>query len=607
MIKVLDKNTIKKIAAGEVIESPFSIVKELVENSIDAGANNIIVEIKSGGKKYIRVTDDGSGIKKDEILLAFKRHATSKIDKFDDLYSSFSMGFRGEALASILSCSDISIITKSKNEKIGSKIEFQNSEVINREDIATNTGTTIICKDIFSYIPVRRKFLSSDLSESNKITKLMYILAIGNSNISFKYIKDQREIFRTYSNLSLVDNMAELLDKSYADELIEINEDYKKVKIKGYISTSNYYRGNRSLQYLYVNKRYVENDAINARIEKLYNNLIPNNRFPAYQLFIEVDPSEIDINIHPNKRKIKFSYEDEVLDFIEKSIAKKLFYSDKKREIKSPNKKNEDIFYNDSYNEILDLMNPQVSSEFMANETNEDYVYDENNKSLSKTLKSGEQMNYLEEENSSINKNVLKSDDKDNDEKNQINRFKDYTYRCSFFSRYSLFEKEDSLLVLDHRIADEKIKFEKYKKDFKNNTVNSQILLKPYEISLKNNEMTEFKENFEIIKKLGFDADIFSEGSIMIRAIPIFFDQPENLDFFYQILDAASDIDAYFDKKISRIIKSYAFRKGDKINCEQATSLLNELNNFKDCFKTYDGRNTIVFIKKNEMEKFFER
>ena len=203
MIKKLDLKTIEKIAAGEIIEAPVSIVKELVENSIDANAKNITVEIKSGGKEYIRVTDDGDGISREDLPLAFERHATSKINNFDDLYISYSLGFRGEALASILACCDVEIITKTESDSIGIKEVLSDSKVKSKEDIATNTGTTIIATNLFYKIPVRRKFLGSDISESNKISKLMYIMAIGNPNISFKYIKDNREIFRTFKNFTI--------------------------------------------------------------------------------------------------------------------------------------------------------------------------------------------------------------------------------------------------------------------------------------------------------------------------------------------------------------------------------------------------------------------
>ncbi|MDU2376341.1 DNA mismatch repair endonuclease MutL, partial [Anaerococcus vaginalis] len=301
MMKIieLDKKTIEKIAAGEVIESPVSIVKELVENSIDANAKNIVVEIKNGGKSYIRVTDDGIGIDEDDFKRAFKRHATSKIKDFSDLYDLFTLGFRGEALSSIVACANIKAISKTKNQNLGKELIFENGNIKSYNSIATNMGTSIEVYDLFSNLPVRRKFLSSDINESNKIAKIMQALALGYNDVSFKFIKDNRLIFHTLKNQDMDNKIIELLDENLKDYLIKIEIQNSLYKINGFISKANYYRGNRSFQYIFVNNRLIENESISKSIENEYRTLIPNQRFPAFFIFIETNSNNIDVNIHP--------------------------------------------------------------------------------------------------------------------------------------------------------------------------------------------------------------------------------------------------------------------------------------------------------------------
>lgn len=298
----LDTKTIEKIAAGEVIESPMSIVKELVENSIDSKADSITVEIKNGGKTYIRVTDNGCGIEREDLDLAFSKHATSKIKDFNDLFDIYSLGFRGEALSSIATVSKVTAITRTNEEDIGSKIVIDNG-ISKISSIATNIGTSIIAEDIFRDIPVRHKFLRSDAIEANKINRLMYAFAIGYNNISFKYIKNDNVLFTTNKSYDFKNKVSDLLDDSLGDNLLEIKGSNDEYKLKGYISNSNYYRGNRSLQYLFINNRLIESDIIVRTVEHAYKNNIPSNRFPAFFMFVTTDAKNLDVNIHPNKKQ----------------------------------------------------------------------------------------------------------------------------------------------------------------------------------------------------------------------------------------------------------------------------------------------------------------
>lgn len=309
-IRLLDDLTIKKIAAGEVIERPASVVKEMVENSIDAKADSITIEIKKGGKSYIRITDNGDGMEKEDLSIAFMKHSTSKLRTIEDLFSIMSLGFRGEALSSIASVAKVEVLTKTENSDVGWQAFVEDGEIQSMDIVGTPKGTTMIVRDLFYNLPVRKKFLKSDLSEGNYVSDIVNKLALGNTNISFKFIRDNKTILQTSKNNSLLDNIYNILGKETAKSLIPVDYEDSRIKLRGYISNSKLYRGNRGHQYLYVNGRFVINHAISKVIENQYKSLIPVNKFPIFVLYIEIDPKEIDVNIHPTKQEIKFSNSD---------------------------------------------------------------------------------------------------------------------------------------------------------------------------------------------------------------------------------------------------------------------------------------------------------
>ena len=323
-IKVLDDLTIQKIAAGEVIERPSSVVKELIENALDANSTNITIETREGGKKYIRITDDGDGIYENDLINAFKPHSTSKLAKIDDLYNINSFGFRGEALASISSVAKVEVLTKTEKNVSGIQAFVEESKIIKQLPVGCPKGTTMIVRDLFYNLPVRRKFLKSNTVEGNYITDIVYKLALGNCGVSFKYIKDNQVVLNTSKNNNLRDNIYILLGKKFIDGLMEIQFENEDFKIYGYISNNQFYRGNRSHQYLYVNNRYVKNVGLTNIIETKYKSLIPINRFPIFVLFVYIDPSLIDVNIHPTKEEVKFVNEEEFNTKLEYIIDKTL-------------------------------------------------------------------------------------------------------------------------------------------------------------------------------------------------------------------------------------------------------------------------------------------
>ncbi|WP_243343150.1 DNA mismatch repair endonuclease MutL [Anaerococcus sp. AGMB09787] len=597
----LDQNTIEKIAAGEVIESPVSIIKELVENSIDAGSDKIVVEIKNGGKTYIRVTDNGSGIKSDELVLAFKKHTTSKIHNFDDLYEINSLGFRGEALASIVTVSKVSAVSKTPDEIIGSKIVFDNGQP-RLSSIATNTGTSIIVEDLFGNLPARRKFLKSDNLESNAITKLMYALAIGNENISFKYIKNDNIEFATNKNDNLVSKVASLFDDNLSDSLIKIDGENESYRISGYVTSPNYYRGNRSLQYIYVNGRLIDNKLIRDRVELAYRSLIPQNRYPAFFVFVTTDPKNIDVNIHPAKRQVKFTYEEDLTTLIDEEINAVLSTNKDPKSIKAEEKKEaildfssyEDLL--EKYNKTNSLVRERVEDSYGREDTKEDSNFFDPNIDLLGNM-----------ETHAVDQKEAKNIANDISQDTFLEEA-DFTYKTSIFRRFSIFEKKDRLLILDHRRASEKINFDRFIEEFESSGVNGQILLLPEILNLREEDIEKFKEQKEIIAKLGFDADVLSDTSIVIRGIPALFDGNLDSKLIYDFIDIdyKKDID-YIKKDLSRIVRKLSFKRGDRIGKKEAESFLESLFNSPNPYKTFEGKSTMIEIGVNDLEKYFER
>ncbi|WP_416335246.1 DNA mismatch repair endonuclease MutL [Anaerococcus sp. DFU013_CI05] len=592
----LDDRTIEQIAAGEVIESPVSVVKELVENSIDADAKNIVIEIKKGGKSYIRVTDDGRGIANDQMRLAFEKHTTSKIKDFSDLYDIYSLGFRGEALASIVTVSQVKAISKTEDDAVGKKFEFLNNSV-KESSIATNNGTSIEVINLFNNVPVRKKFLKSDIAESNAISKLMYSLAIGYEGLSLKYIKDDRIEFKTNANEPLNIRISKLLDENLKDNLIKVDSTDDIYHINGYISSSNYYRGSRNLQYLYVNNRLIDSNLITKIIEKEYKSLIPQGRFPAFFLFLDTNPKNLDINVHPNKRTIKFNYEDKLISLIEKTINQSLRENVNPNSIKILEKKENSIPDLTNYQNLLDSYSGFniVREEKSSYETDNSFFDTDNTidletkKSLKTPIKDTIELDKVEET-SFVNDNT-------------------FLYLTSIFDRYSVFKATDNkIYLMDHRRADQSIKFHKYIKDLEDSTIVSQLLLNPLIINLKADEKLRYETNKVFIKSLGFDIEDFGNSQLIVRSVPHIFEDAENENLIRDLIDMdLREKNEVFFKKLYKLVKDTSFRKGHIINQKTAEELMAQIFKLDNPYKSYDGKTVILELDENTLEKYFDR
>ena len=324
---ILDDLTINKIAAGEVVERPSSVVKELIENSIDAGSTKVVIDIQDGGKKLIRITDNGCGIASSEVNKSFLRHATSKIKNIDDLYDLYSLGFRGEALASISAVSKLEMVTKTKDEPIGTKVLVEGGNIVSKEPVGAHNGTTIIIKDIFFNTPARQKFLKSTHAETINISDLINKLAIGNPHVQFKYVNNNKPMLNTPGDNKLLSVVRSIYGKEICENLIEINYECKYFKISGYIGNNNIYRSNKNLQHIYINKRFVKSKIVLDAISEAYKGIIPINKHSICFIQLTINPASIDVNIHPTKLEVKFENEKEMYIELRDVLRKTLLSS----------------------------------------------------------------------------------------------------------------------------------------------------------------------------------------------------------------------------------------------------------------------------------------
>ncbi len=604
-IKQLDNNTINKIAAGEVIESPKSIVKELVENSIDAKADEVIIEIKNGGKKFIRITDNGVGIKKDEIEDAFKRHYTNKINTADDLDSLHTLGFRGEALASIAAVAKVEIISRTAVDISGTKLVIEGGKTILKEDVGCPIGTTIIITDLFYNVPARLKFLKSDVSESTNINEIVVCLSLCAKNVSFKYINNNSTVFKTPKSTNMINALSSLYDRDMVSSLIEVNYESEYVKITGYTTNLNYYRGNRKYQLLFVNDRFIKHKRANFFIEAAYNTLLPKDKHPACFLKIEIDTNLIDVNVHPAKTEIRLKDEEKFLNELKSAIYKALKQINLVKEIKSetivkkpfqqneskssisleeifikPDKNveykdhkfNEDLFsdltlkkFDNSINgsiientrsEENEINNIEFYQEAdILKEDNQNYIIEE--KSEEKTLFTLFDNNFTNIENNIDNTKIVEQLGFETNsieviecyEETSINHVDKTTISQlnvigMLFNTYILCESSltNELYIIDQHAAHERINYEKYLSQIENRTITLQELLIPEVINLSYEDYYLAINNKNFFEKIGLPIESFGINDILINSIPLIFIDVNVRELFFTILDSMKEV-----------------------------------------------------------------
>ncbi|SFJ17005.1 DNA mismatch repair protein MutL [Terrisporobacter glycolicus] len=654
-INILDDITINKIAAGEVVERPSSVTKELIENSIDANSTQIVIDITDGGKKQIRITDNGSGILSSEVDKSFLRHATSKIKEIDDLYDLYSLGFRGEALASIASVSRLEMITKTKEEPIGTKVILEGGKEILKEPVGTKNGTTIIIKDLFFNTPVRQKFLKSTHAETINISDLINKLAIGNTHIQFKYINNGKLMLNTPGDGKLLSVIRSIYGKEIVENLIEIDEKGECCSLSGYIGNNNIYRSNKNLQHIYINNRFVKSKIILDAINEAYKSIIPINKHGVCFLNININPTKIDVNIHPTKMEIKFENDKdlyiEIRDLLKRKLLntaligkyesydRKPIISESKEAYLAKKEETSNTVISNKINKTMPIEELDDNNKFMSFE---EALSKENNKKDNKESlnsvdkkediklqplesKKGE---YFIDGNIDLSKSftfdeleyLSNVDNKSNDieiikEENPIkneNRFSITDFRVvgSILNTYIVLEKNDAMYLLDQHAAHEKVLYEEYMKKFKNHKIDMQMLLDPIVVEISNVDMLRVESNLDLFLKFGFEIELFGNNHIMIRGVPTIFGNPESEKFILQIIDNIEDLKNSYDlkgDKFASMACRAAIKANDKIHTMEMKKLLSQMELCENPFTCPHGRPTIVEISKKEIEKMFKR
>lgn len=617
MINILDEKTISKIAAGEIIENPASIVKELIENSIDAEAKNIFIELKKEATDYIRISDDGLGMNKSDLNLAFLRHTTSKLKTAEDLNKIHSLGFRGEALASIAHIAKVEAISKSENDKVGSGIVLNNGEIIKNYNVGVSRGTTIFVKDIFYNTPVRKKYLKENKIELSYIYEVVSKIALSKPEIAFKLVSDNKVILNTNATDNYKNHIFSILGRDIAENLIKIDYESEKYKISGFISNNKLYRSSRNNEYVFMNGRYIKNLEIARSVEKNYKSLIPLNRFPVFILYIEIPPDMVDVNIHPKKHEIKLSKENHLTTILSEIVEDKLFSNRSVISVDYTNEKTEeektifDLNINDEEDSDLEI------EKFESKEKNQEYLQRENEIHELNIFVEDFNKNFKVEDEKEEYFTDDEEDKKSEDLNEKLYKQNDLTYKLLksdfvgvLFNTFIIMESlnSDKFFLIDQHAAHERINYEKFKNQYEKSEVITQLLLKPIIINIDESERRVFINSKETLNKLGFEMEEFGENSLILREIPVLFKEPEGENFIHDLLRDPHDnlykVDPY---RIMRKACKASIKAGDKISSLEVDGLIKSLIKCQTPYTCPHGRPTVIEITKSRIERLFLR
>lgn len=621
-INVLDAKVYNRISAGEVVERPASIVKELVENSIDAGAKNIKIEITDGGIKNITVTDDGCGIEKDDLVTAFLSHATSKIKSIDDLDNILSLGFRGEALASISSVCQVKLSSKTPNSEIGYMLKVNGGNFEKVSEVARSNGTTLSCDNIFFNTPVRAKFLKRPKIEEGEVTNIVEKFMLSHSEISFQYFVDGKQIYNTYSS-SMRDVIYTIYGKEIYDNLVEVDYEENGLRVYGFVTKPKISKNNRTYQTLFVNGRFVENYLISSAVQSVFESFLMKGRFPFYCLSLTLSPENVDVNVHPTKKEVKFENSSRIFGLFRRAIEKALLSVDQIQSFLSSEteeKKENYSFINKEEFTRYSAIKEYEGKSFDANKTEQlqevDVLSDEPKvvppkidftKELEKiTLKNPEM-----EQNVSLNfrQNGAISSPKTIENKFLQASVKDeMKILGTIFKTYIVIELDDAIYFIDQHAAHERLLYDKLVKSIDENNLLKQDLLLPYEFKLGIKESHMVDELLDGLKKIGFDIQK-NGNTYSITAVPLLLSNIKLESFVDEILKEG----ALWDKKASDYIHSklcqsackHAIKGGDEIDKDECAYIIEEVR--KGVMLCPHGRPITLIITKHEFEKMFKR
>ncbi len=650
-IRVLDKHTAELIAAGEVIERPASIVKELLENSIDAGATHITVEIKSGGIELIRVTDDGKGIAFDDAETAFLRHATSKVRTAADLNEIFTLGFRGEALASICAISRVSMLTRQKDCDVGCHIEIAGGELVEKEEAGCPVGTTIIVKNVFYNTPARMKFLKKDVSEANAVASIIEKIAVSNPHIAIKFIRDGRIDLQTVGDGQLYSAIHCVFGKAFANSLLPVNSEKNGIKVEGFISKAVSSKAKRSMQYFFLNGRTVKNVTMTVALEESYKGAIMVGKFPACVLMVSVSPSIVDVNVHPTKTEIRFSDERIIFDAVYFACKNAISQDSGEAELilKDPKPNNsftssvkfngftttgeQTTFATEPKNERIEPKNSDLGEKKTVSDSNPIFTESSVPEKIEFNAKSSiAQVESILNEEVVLNTSPVSNE---SDEKKPVfsenkaeyveiekpeseptvveqprDRFSGAKIVGELFKTYILLECDDALYLVDKHAAHERLIFDKLKAQGRD--IERQFLLEPIISRFSREEFDVLMRYKEKVNEFGFEIDDFGNSEIIIRSIPPFISVQETV---LTIGEIASNLQYSKNEIAPQIIDDIyhtiacrsAIKAHDNSSAYELSFLIECLRNDEDVKFCPHGRPVTVKLSKAEIEKRFGR
>ena len=577
IISQLPKSVANQIAAGEVIQRPSSIIKELIENSIDAKSKNIKVIIKDAGKQSITVIDDGIGMTKQDSVKCFERHSTSKLSTAEDLFTVKTMGFRGEALASIAAVSEITLKTKTQSDRIGHQVIFRDSKIVEQKEISFQQGTSINAKNLFYNIPARRNFLKSDNLETKYIIDEFIRCAISHPEVSFILVNHKAEMYNL-KKTNLKKRLISVFKKSYENNLIECKEKYGAISIDGYIGKPENSKKTRGEQFIYVNNRFIKNPYLNHAITNSYEGMIEEKKFPFYVLFIKINTDLVDINIHPTKTEIKFEDEKLIYNLVKSSVKKSL----EKFNVSPSIDFNADINFTKNLDfKIKTSENKEVEKSYSNKKKDWEKIF--------ANVKVENSDKLLFENTSSI----------ENENK-----------PVQFLENFIFKQVGEKLLIFNHKYCQQRILFEKFKNSNLKSFTNTQQSLFPQYLEFSPSDFRIIKEIIDDIKSIGFNIDFFGENSVVINGIPSGLDDINEKEiiegFVEEVKNNNSDIKS---EKRDLIIKSFS-KKAKIINNKILTQIemnliIDRLFACKNSKYSPDGKQNYIELGIDKVENLF--
>lgn len=643
MINVLDSSIVDKIAAGEVVERPASIVKELLENSIDAGASIITIEIKNGGIDLIRVTDNGCGISKDEIKIAFLRHATSKISTDKDLLNIQSLGFRGEALSSISAVTKSEMISKTRSQLIGTRYCMEGGKNPIIEEIGAPDGTTIIVRDLFFNTPARRKFLKSSHTEAAYISDYVEKLALANTNISIRFINNNQTKLHTTGNGNLKDTIYNIYGRDVANALLEIDYNKNGIKIEGYIAKPEFSKGNRNLENYYINNRFIKDKSISLAIEEGFGNRMMQHQYPFTVLRYSINSEVVDVNVHPAKMQVRFSNTTEIYEATREAVQNALVGKELIREVSIDKENNvkksfldtlyqpkqdftQRTFTNKTFTPNIPKNENVIKDTFFKADEDKPKLDNSLKKSLNNVVNAGSILENIKrppesfetrkntEYTNLISQSISESPEKYNKQLEFLDRKNKHLHRIvgQVFDTYWIVEFDNKMYIIDQHAAHEKVLYEKFIKVYNETKISTQMISPPVIISLSSLEISFVEKNKEVLSKMGFEIESFGGKEIKISGIPSILPSISKYEVLKEIIGNLSENDVVktpeliISKTASMACKA-AVKGNDRLSFEEAKKLIDDLFELENPYSCPHGRPTIIEMTKQELEKKFKR